>query len=84
MYKMTEGEWRNNVAVSVAYLNCCGGISNPAWIKAIRSALRVARDFDHDVKVLWDDNTRTYKQYGKGERAVGNFDVCQPTGHVIH
>lgn len=84
--RLTQNEWERNVNDSLAWLlqPQNGGDRNPAWIKALRSALRIARDFDHNVEVLWDNKTQTFRLYGRGERAVGNFDICLPSGHVIH
>lgn len=74
--------WAQNCVDSLTAIGSNGGYNNPRYMKALRSALRIARDFNHDVYVLYDQTTQTYKQYSK--MPTGNFDVCQPDGTIIH
>lgn len=80
--RLTQSEWESNVIASLTYLTNITGNLNPQWIIALRSALRVARDFDRDVKVMW--NGTNYRIYSSTEHIVGNFDICLTTGRVIH
>lgn len=81
---ISNADWQNTAKASVAYISDISGGNSTAYYKALKSALRVARDFDRNVKVMWSDTHNEYHIYGPTERCSGNFDVCLPNGHIIH
>lgn len=79
---ITQSEWQRNLDTTIDYLDSISANRNPLWISALRSASRVARDFNRNVKVMW--NGTEYHIYAASESCFGNFDICLPDGHIIH
>lgn len=90
--RVTHDEWLRNCEASLSYLDSITSHMNPQWIATLRSAQRVARDFDKQYYVLWcprnpiTNKPAHYHIYDPKHPATpsGNYDIVMPDGHIIH
>lgn len=79
---LTQAEWERNVDRSLTANGLVSGLGSAAYFRAIKSALRVARDFNKTYYINWSDKEQRFTISDK--MPVGNFDVVYPDGHIIH